>query len=144
MHPRIVIRKAIVQRLIEVQTLAKKNVFDSRVKPLFDQDMPAILVYTRDEKVISNQYDGDGSLDLVRELDLSIEAVSNSKELDTELDTLAEQIESALDNYEISDRKADMITLKTTETDMAIEGSKVYGAIRLTFGIKYRTSVKEQ
>lgn len=144
MHPRIVIRKAIVQRLIEVQTLAKNKVFDSRVKPLFDQDMPAILVYTRDEKVISNQYDGDGSLDLVRELDLSIEVVSNSKELDTELDTLAEQIESALDNYEIPDRKADLITLKTTETDMAIEGSKVYGAIRLTFRIKYRTSVKEQ
>ena len=81
---------------------------------------------------------------MVRELDLSIEAVSNSKELDTELDTLAEQIESALDNYEIPDRKADLITLKTTETDMAIEGSKVYGTIRLTFGIKYRTSVKEQ
>lgn len=81
---------------------------------------------------------------MVRELDLSIEAVSNSKELDTELDTLAEQIESALDNYEIPDRKADMITLKTTETDMAIEGSKVYGTIRLTFGIKYRTNVKEQ
>ena len=144
MHPRIVIRKAIVQRLIEVQTLAKNKVFDSRVKPLFDQDMPAILVYTRDEKVISNQYDGDGSLDLVRELDLSIEAVSNSKELDTELDTLAEQIENALDNYEIPDRKADLITLKTTETDMTIEGSKVYGAIRLTFVIKYRTSVKDQ
>lgn len=37
-----------------------------------------------------------------------------------------------------------MITLKTTETDMAIEGAKVYGAIRLIFGIKYRTSMKEQ
>lgn len=144
MHPRLVIRKAIVQRLIKAKTLAKNNVFDSRVKPLFDQDMPAILIYTRDEKILSNQYDGDGSVDLVRELNLSIEAVSNSKNLDEELDTIAEQIETALDNYEIPDRKADLITLKTTETDMAIEGSKVYGAIRLTFGIKYRTSLKEQ
>lgn len=144
MHPRLVIRKAIVQRLIEAKTLAKNKVFDSRVKPLFDQDMPAILIYTRDEKILSNQYDGDGSVDLVRELNLSIEAVSNSKNLDEELDTIAEQIETALDNYEIPDRKADLITLKTTETDMAIEGSKVYGAIRLTFGIKYRTSLKEQ
>lgn len=59
-HPRCIIRKAVVEKLKESDTLAKDHVYDSRVKPLFDQHLPALLVYTRDEKVLENQYDGDG------------------------------------------------------------------------------------
>ena len=57
-HPRCIIRKAFVEKLKESDTLAKDHVYDSRVKPLFDQHLPALLVYTRDEKVLENQYDG--------------------------------------------------------------------------------------
>ena len=66
-----------------------------------------------------------------------------SDEFDQKLDDIASQIESALDGFEIETRKADLIKLKSTEIDYSIEGSKIYGAVRLTYSVIYRTEVKQ-
>jgi len=66
-----------------------------------------------------------------------------SDEFDQKLDDIASQIESALDGFEIETRKADLIKLKSTEIDYSIESSKIYGAVRLTYSVIYRTSVKQ-
>ena len=138
-HPRQTIREAVAARLRE--TFA--NVYASRAKPLFDQDLPAILVYASSESVKQERWDTDGFGPLTRELSLFVEAVDTGKDdLDDKLDKLAEQIETALDGWEIPDRKSAVLRFKGTDTDMSIEGNKTYGAIRLAFTLTYMTETK--
>ena len=45
--------------------------------------------------------------------------------------------------FEIETRKSDIIKLKSTEIDSSTSGSKIYGAVRLTYSVTYRTAVKQ-
>ena len=142
-HKRQIIRDAIINQLKD-KTDAGSNVYGNRAKPLFDQSIPAILVYSKQENILEDQYNIDGYAPLKRELEIAIEAVIiASDEFDQKLDDIASQIESALDGFEIETRKADLIKLKSTEIDYSIESSKIYGAVRLTYSVIYRTSVKQ-
>jgi hypothetical protein len=138
-HPRAAIREALVDRL-KNKTDAKDRIYGSRSKPLFDQFLPAILVYARNENVLEERFTTDGFGATKRELNVALEAVVlGDDEVDTALDTIAKQIEDALDGWEMPTRKADILKLKSTEIDMSIEGSKTYGAVRLTYSITYHT-----
>lgn len=140
-HPRQTIREAVAIRLRETFD----NVYTSRAKPLFDQDLPAILVYASSESVKQERWDTDGFGTITRELDLFVEAVDTGKDdLDDKLDELAEKIESALDGWEIPDRKSAVLRFKGTDTDISIEGNKVYGAVRLAFSLTYMTDTKNE
>ena len=142
-HKRQIIRDAIINQLKD-QTDAGSNIYGNRAKPLFDQSIPAILVYSKQENILEDQYNIDGYAPLKRDLEIAIEAVIiASDEFDQKLDDIASQIESALDGFEIETRKADLIKLKSTEIDYSIEGSKIYGAVRLTYSVIYRTEVKQ-
>ena len=142
-HKRQIIRDAIINQLKD-KTDAGSNVYGNRAKPLFDQSIPAILVYSKQENILEDQYNIDGYAPLKRDLEIAIEAVIiASDEFDQKLDDIASQIESALDGFEIETRKADLIKLKSTEIDYSIEGSKIYGAVRLTYSVIYRTEVKQ-
>jgi len=141
MHPRTEIREAVVTHLRETFT----NVFASRAKPLFDQDLPAVLVYTASENIKQERWDTDGFGPLIRELDLFVEAVDIGKEdLDDQLDTHAANIETALNGWEIPDRKSAVLRFKGTDMDISIDGSKTYGAVRLAFSLTYRTDTKNE
>ena len=148
-HPRTTIRDALVDRLkTKVDdvflTDAGDKIYGSRSKPLFDQFLPAILVYARNENVIEERFASDGFGPTKRELDIAFEAVVlGGEEVDTALDKIAEQIENAFDGWEMPTRKADVLKLKSTEIDISIDGSKIYGAVRLTYTITYYTTSKE-
>lgn len=143
-HPRQEIREAIAERLKESNTSANENVFTNRTKPLFNQDLPAILVYANSEQIKKTQWDTDGFGALDRELEVFIEAIDTGKEnLDNELDKLALQIETALDGWEIPNKKSAILKFKGTDTDFSIEGKSVYGAIRLAFTVNYMTESKQ-
>jgi len=142
-HKRQIIRDSIINQLKD-KTDAGSNIYGNRAKPLFDQSMPAILVYSKQENILEDQYNIDGYAPLKRELEIAIEAVIlGGDEFDQKLDDIASQIESALDGFEIPNRKADLIKLKSTEIDYSIEGSKIYGAVRLTYSVIYRTEVTQ-
>lgn len=149
MHPRINIRKAFVDHLkVAVEgvfpTMADDRVYASRVKPLFDQFFPAILIYTQDETVEEDQWDGDGYAPLKRNLSVDIEAViKGSETLDDELDLFAFQIEKAFDGWDVGMYQSSVLRLKKTESSAVIDGSKVYGVTRLTYSLTYRTAVKQ-
>ena len=86
----------------------------------------------------------DGFGPTKRELDIAFEAVVlGNEEVDTALDKIAEQIENTFDGWEMPTRKADVLKLKSTEIDISIDGSKIYGAVRLTYTITYYTTSKE-
>ncbi len=140
-HPRCIIRKAIVERLKEAGTLAQDHVYDSRVKPLFDQHLPALLVYTRDEKILENQYDGDGSFPYKRQLDIAIEGIlASSPDLDELIDKLALDIECALLGFEIPNFLNAVVKMVSTETDVVLDGTHCYGAVRINYTITYYTA----
>lgn len=135
-HPRIDIRNAVAQRLKENFA----NVYTSRTKPLFDQDLPALLIYTGNETIKEERWDTDGHGDLTRELEIMVEGVDTGKDdLDDKLDTIAEQIETLLDGWDIPNRKNAVLRFKATETDFSIDGNKTYGAIRLGYTLTYMT-----
>lgn len=142
-HKRQIIRDAIINQLKD-KTDVRNNIYGNRAKPLFDQFLPAILVYSKQENILEDQFNIDGYTPLKRDLEIAIEAVIlGGDEFDQKLDNIAEQIESALDGFEIETRKADLIKLKSTEIDYSIEGSKIYGAVRLTYSVIYRSEVKQ-
>lgn len=121
------------------------NVFTSRAKVLFEQDMPAVLVYTTNETVQKERWDTDGFGNLFRDLEIAIEAVDIGKDdLDDKLDTHAETIERLLDGWKMPNRMNAVLRFKSTETDMNIDGNKIYGAIRLTFTLTYQTEIKNE
>lgn len=148
-HPRAAIRQALVDRLkTKVDdvflTDAEDRIFGSRSKPLFDQSLPAILVYARSENVLEERFASDGFGATKRELEIAFEAVVlGDEQIDDALDNIAAQIESAFDGWEMATRKADVLKLKSTEIDVSIEGSKTYGAARLTYEITYYTANKQ-
>ncbi len=144
-HPRAAIRDALVDRLkTKVDDIfltdAEDKIYGSRSKPLFDQFLPAILVYARNENIIEEKFASDGFGATKRELEIAFEAVVlGDEEVDSALDKIAQQIENAFNDWEMPTRKADILKLKSTEIDLSIEGSKTYGAIRLTYNITYYT-----
>lgn len=135
------IREAVAVRLRETFS----NVFASRAKPLFDQDLPAVLVYCSSETIRNERWDTDGFGALTRELDLMIEAVDLGRDdLDNKLDEHAAKIESALDGWEIPNRKSAILRFKGTDMDISIDSNKTYGAVRLAFSLTYITDTKNE
>ncbi len=135
-HARTDIRNAVVTQL----STQLNNVYGSRTKPLFDQDLPAVLVYTGNETIKEERWDTDGFGDLTRELEIWVEAVDTGKEdLDEKLDALAEQIESCLDGWVVPNRHNAVLRFKSLESDVSIDGNKIYGAIRLGYTLTYYT-----
>ena len=133
-------RQDIREQIAEHLRTEFANVFTSRAKVLFDQDLPAVLVYTTDETVQKERWDFDGFGHLFRELNVAVEGVDIGKDdLDNKLDAMAETIESLLDGWTMPNRQNAVLRFKSTETDMNIDGSKIYGAIKLTFTITYQT-----
>lgn len=121
------------------------NVYTSRAKVLFEQDMPAVLVYTTTETIQKERWDTDGFGNLFRDLEIAIEAVDIGKDdLDDKLDAMAETIEGLLDGWEMPNMKNAVLRFKSTETDMSIDGNKIYGAIKLTFTITYQTETHNE
>jgi len=145
-HPRAAIRQALVDKLKtkigdDFPTDALDRIYGSRAKPLFDQFLPAILIYARNENIIEERFATDGYGASKRELEVAIEAVVlGNEQVDDALDKISKQIEDALDGFEMPTRKADVLKLKSTEMDVSIDGSKIYGVARLTYSITYYTS----
>lgn len=143
-HPRQEVREAIAARLKEVKTAAGDKIYISRAIPLFDHNLPAILIYANDEQIREECWDSDGFGPLKRELEIFIEAVTIGREdLDNKLDNLALEIEKALDGWNISDKKAAILRFKGTDLDMSVEGKNTYGAVRLAYSLTYYTQTKQ-
>ena len=80
---------------------------------------------------------------MIRELELFVEVVDTGKDdLDDILDTHALAVESGLDGWEIPSRKSAILRFRGTETDINIDGNKIYGAVRISFTLTYQTETK--
>lgn len=154
-HPRAAIRAAIRDRLAEQvdgqhRTPAGDRVWASRTRRIALRDMPVIVVWAREEKVLSVQQLDVGEIS-ERELTLTIggvladgqvddDVVAADSDLDSRLDQMAESIETAFLGWSVPGYEGSPLTLEGTDLHVDVEGAEPTGNVLLTYSIRYFVS----
>ena len=136
-HVRRQIREAAATALAGLATTGAR-VFQSRVYPLRDADLPCLLISTDDESIESDNVVSGG--ELTRNLTLTVRGVAKAAaDLDDTLDGIAEQVEPVLNGATLGG-KVRLCTLEkiTVEMDDALE--KPVGTISLQYRTTYFTT----
>ena len=133
-------RKAIRDRMIVILTglvTTGPRVFASRVYPLQTPDLPGLLVFTELEEVDS----GSMRRGLERALTVLIQAVvkSSGGVIDDTLDTIAEEIEAAIEADPNLSGLALYTQLLSTEIEFNAEAEKPVGIMSIRYQVSYRT-----
>ncbi len=141
-HPRTLIREAVKERLIEQLPKVDARITASRISihrstPLFAGKLPAVLIYTRDER-IEEQPNADPGLRR-RLLELSVEIIASGEAAAEEADVLAQAVEAVLDADETLGLLVEGTRLTRTEVDQGGDGDTPVLAARLSFEISYWT-----
>ena len=141
-HPRTLIREAVAARLIESLPKVDERITPARISihrstPLFAGKLPAILIYTRDER-IEEQPNADPGL-RYRKLELSVEIIASGDAAAEEADVLAQAVEATLDLDETLGLLVEGTRLTRTEVDQGGEGDTPVLAARLSFEVSYWT-----
>ena len=97
-HPRTLIRQAVKDRLVAQLPLVDPRISEARISihrstPLFAAKLPAILIYTRDERIEDAPSSHPGIR--YRKLELSVEVITSGEAAIEDADTLAQAIEGA-------------------------------------------------
>lgn len=141
-HPRTLIREAVKERLLAQLPTIDPRITDSRISihrstPLFAGKLPAILIYTRDER-IEDQPNADPGL-RHRKLELSVEIIASGEAAAQEADVLAQAVEAVLDADDTLGLLVEGTRLTRTEVDQGGDGDTPVLAVRLSFEVSYWT-----
>ena len=141
-HPRTLIREAVKERLVAQLPAIDPRITAARISihrstPLFAGKLPAVLIYTRDER-IDDQPNADPGL-RYRKLELSVEIITSGDAAAEEADLLAQAVEAILDLDETLGLLVEGIRLTRTEVDQGGEGDTPVLAARLSFEVSYWT-----
>jgi hypothetical protein len=141
-HPRTLIREAVKHRLVAQLPAIDPRISANRISihrstPLFQAKLPAILIYTRDER-IEDQPNADPGL-RYRKLELSIEIIASGDAAAEEVDLLAQAVEAILDADETLGLLVEGTRLTRTEVDQGGDGDTPVLAARLSFEVSYWT-----
>ena len=141
-HPRTLIREAVKARLSANLPKVDPRMIPARISihrstPIFAGKLPAILIYTRDER-IEDQPNADPGL-RYRKLELSVEIIASGEAAAEDADTLALAVEAILDADETLGLMVEGTRLTRTEVDQGGEGDTPVLAVRLMFEISYWT-----
>ena len=141
-HPRTLIREAVAARLVKALPKVDERITPARISihrstPLFAGKLPAILIYTRDER-IEDQPNADPGL-RYRKLDLSVEIITSGDAAVEDADGLAQAVEAILDADETLGLLVEGTRLTRTEVDQGGEGDTPVLAARLSFEVSYWT-----
>lgn len=132
------IRQAVIATLQAANTVAGTRVFANRARPLFEAELPAILVYTKDEAAeIFNVAGPEYKRNLRLSLELVVQAGADQA-LDDLLDDFCEAVEQAMFNdANYYGGVSSDIYLGETEMDILTEGAKPIGAAKITLMLPY-------
>ncbi len=141
-HPRTLIREAVAARLIDALPKVDARITPQRISihrstPLFAGKLPAILIYTRDER-IEEQPNADPGL-RYRKLELSVEIIASGDAAAEEADVLAQAVEAILDADETLGLLVEGTRLTRTEVDQGGEGDTPVLAAPMTYEDRYWT-----
>ncbi len=145
-HPRTLIREAVAALLSANLPKVDARITPARISihrstPLFAGKLPAILIYTRDER-IEEQPNADPGL-RYRKLELSVEIITSGEAAAEEADLLAQAVEAILDLDETLGLLVEGTRLTRTEVDQGGEGDTPVLAARLSFEVSYWTQPVE-
>jgi len=141
-HPRTLIREAVKERLVAQLPKLDPRITPARISihrstPLFQAKLPAILIYTRDER-IEDQPNADPGL-RYRKLELSVEIIASGEAAAEEADVLALAVEAILDGDETLGLLVEGTRLTRTEVDQGGDGETPVLAARMSFEVSYWT-----
>lgn len=140
-HVRQQIRDRIATILTSGVTLVSSRVYKTRVYPLSQAKLPALTVYVGAESSILMTM---GVKTLMRDLEVSIDVYENANaSLDDNLDAIAVQIEETIGADFTLNGLAKQSVLTSTSIDFSGETEQPVGIARLTFTIRYITSVDD-
>lgn len=105
----------------------------SRVYPVNERELPALLVSTESETISA------ATLNLyLRQLELVVECVTQGPNVDTDLDALAAQVEAVLNRNTLGGLCRPLLPLRF---DLRIDiGSTTIGRLRMTYLAAYHTA----
>jgi hypothetical protein len=134
-HVRQQIREKIGATLTGLTTTGS-NVFESRVYPLENANLPALIIYTKEESsepiVIGTQRV------MSRELAVVVEGYAKAtSNFDDTIDTISKEVEAAIAADRTLDGLAKDTYLESTEIEFNAEGEKPLGYVSLTFLTNY-------
>jgi hypothetical protein len=135
-HVRQQIREAAATALTGLATTSTR-VYQSRVYPLRDADLPCLLISTDDETITSTSI---GSLQLERALKLTVRAVAKAtSSLDDTLDQILAEVEAALSGSTLGGLcKQTMPDSISVQMDDTLD--KPAGVATLTYTVTYFTA----
>lgn len=124
-----------VKEILTGKTIAGSTIFTSRAKPLGEEDMPCLLIYTGADKRGRLTEEHDMSL-VYRQVELVVEcAIANARDLDLEavMEQAADDIETAIAADETLGNLAIECYWQSTDIDIVADGRKLVGAVRVEF-----------
>lgn len=140
MHPRISIRRAIKDLLIAGGTDAGNRVFAGRVDPVFQAQLPAILIYSTEEEINRDIVKAGRRLRTVQTVVKAVvQAGAGSEDsFQDTLDALVEQIEGIIDADERLSQTCETVWFDRTDFTLSGEGENLLAVANLTYSIEYR------
>ena len=119
-------------------TTTGSNVYQSRVYPLEDGNLPGLVIYTKSET--SEPVVVNANKLLFRDLTLVVEAyVKATSDFDDTIDQIAKEVEQAIAADPTLSSKAKDTFLSSTDIEFNAEGEKPVAYISLEFTVEYYT-----
>jgi hypothetical protein len=143
-HPRTLIRKALVERLIDA-TSAEDRVYSGRLMPIEEPYLPAIVVHTREpEEITSRSASGWNGFERRRCIVTVVCVAQSYDDIDEDLDAMAGEVETALQSFTIPGFESAELNLADTRSDdPEFDGSLTTGATRLRYECIYMTPYRD-
>ena len=117
------------------------NVFESRVYPIENTKLPALVIYTKSETSEPIVIGTDRVMS--RELSVVVEGYAKAtSNFDDTIDTISKEVEEAIAADRTLDGKAKDTYLESTEIEFNGEGEKPLGYVSLTFISNYYVKEK--
>lgn len=117
-------------------TTTGSNVYESRVYPLENSTLPALIIYTKSETSEPVVIGTDRLMS--RELSVVVEGYAKAtSNFDDTIDTISKEVEAAIAADRTLDGLAKDTYLESTEIEFNSEGEKPLGYVSLTFLTNY-------
>lgn len=137
-HIRQQIRERVATTLTGLTTTGSR-VYQSRVYPMAETNMPGILIYSTSEDSEIDVMGSTGTLN--RLLNLTVEGyVKSTTEFDDKIDDICKEIETAMAGDQTINGLAKNSFLAGTEINYSGEGEQPIGVVTLNYVVQYRTA----
>lgn len=129
------IRNAIITVLSNAAIVAPGLVFSNRFRELGPEELPAVLVYTRAEKV---SVWAESPREYERRLSVVIEIIAaGNDDLDDSIDLLCQKIEKEMCRDHTLGEKCRDVVLQSVDLSVSNEGDQAIGGARLEYEVTH-------